>query len=288
MTADLPSRPPEAESDNGPWAALFFLLILVGTVVQWSRAEPFPVPSYDLFNAAVVPCQSYVKGRLSTPATAAFPWRVLGAKADRPEVRTHKIRGGHRYEVISYVDAQNPSAAVVRTRFYCSVDRIARGGDFVGLFVSRRPWPLVDLRMAPWLATTREDRIAQASWAIAANDDAFLRDLVADWIRIDPDNSQAVVAEAVSRYWDRDYAHVSRRMSNLLTTARLPAEWDRTAKAIYAGALAEQELQAQRALGARGAIGIFLATARPSLFSQGYDAAYEDWARANGGSLAGQ
>lgn len=61
---------------------------------------------------AFVQCQSFVKDRLKSPATADFP--TLNFQAFP--------RGENIYAIRSYVDSQNTFGATIRTNFFCEVE----------------------------------------------------------------------------------------------------------------------------------------------------------------------
>jgi len=66
----------------------------------------------DQFEANVrVVCKDAVRARLKSPTSADFPWGV----------RVREV-GVDRYEVSSYVDAQNGFGAKLRTQYTCIVD----------------------------------------------------------------------------------------------------------------------------------------------------------------------
>jgi len=60
---------------------------------------------------AAIACREWVKQRLKSPATAAFPVEISARK-------THL----DIFELDSHVDSQNSFGAQIRTRFTCEVD----------------------------------------------------------------------------------------------------------------------------------------------------------------------
>ena len=71
-------------------------------------------PKVDTLGAWIM-AQQFVEGKLKCPSTAKWPCCY--------DDFTKHI-GNHRYEIISYVDAQNGFGAFVRTRFYCVIENI--------------------------------------------------------------------------------------------------------------------------------------------------------------------
>jgi len=71
--------------------------------------------------------QQFVTKKLKAPSTAKFPWRSES---------TVKDLGNNRYEVISYVDAQNSFGAMLRMHYKCTVE-----------YVSGDNWKLISLEI---------------------------------------------------------------------------------------------------------------------------------------------
>jgi len=73
-----------------------------------AAAEDARIDNKGLHAATII--QRYVKKNLKAPRTAKFPW-----------FEEASYLGDGRYQLISYVDAQNTFGALIRTRYYCIV-----------------------------------------------------------------------------------------------------------------------------------------------------------------------
>lgn len=87
----------------------------------------------DRGNMAFIQCQAHVTQRLTSPASADFPFLDFTAVRDG---------GPNQYRVRSYVDSQNAFGAVLRTNFNCLI-RYNSGDD-----ADPRSWTLVNLAMS--------------------------------------------------------------------------------------------------------------------------------------------
>jgi len=85
----------------------------------------------DLSSEALIMCQNFVKTQLKAPATAEFPWGANKAS-----------RGEWRYQIASYVDAQNTYGAQVRTHFNC--DMQYHGPTEADAYWDYRNWTMHD------------------------------------------------------------------------------------------------------------------------------------------------
>lgn len=86
----------------------------------------------DLSSHAGVICKNIVRGQLSSPSTADFPF--LG-------MNLYKM-GKHRYVVKSYVNSKNDYGAVVRTDWHCDVQYKGSGDKH-----DNNSWDLVDIEL---------------------------------------------------------------------------------------------------------------------------------------------
>ena len=75
-------------------------------------------------------CQTYVTDRLTSPASADFPWTAQTSYTHKDDV-TFTIR--------SYVDSQNGFGAILRTSFICKIQYIE--GDMY----SSDSWEIINL-----------------------------------------------------------------------------------------------------------------------------------------------
>lgn len=103
------------------WALTITIIALFVFAVTYldpghDQAEPPALPHSAV--AAYTMCKSFVRDRLKAPRTAKFPWSASEATTDL---------GGGRYQVVSYVDAQNAFGAMLRTNYSCTVQWA--GGD---------------------------------------------------------------------------------------------------------------------------------------------------------------
>ena len=69
-------------------------------------------------------CTDLVTNRLRSPSTATFPGYLMNLDQTR-------YLGNGRYEMLSYVDAQNPFGAVIRTHFRCLAEYVGGSRDVV-------------------------------------------------------------------------------------------------------------------------------------------------------------
>ena len=77
------------------------------TTARWA-AEEARVDNKHFEAAGFI--QQHVENNLKAPRTAKFPW-----------LEEAGYLGDGRYELVSYVDAQNVFGALIRTRYYCIV-----------------------------------------------------------------------------------------------------------------------------------------------------------------------
>ena len=102
-------------------------------IVAEQKIKPATKPKEKLFaskGGAIVYCKNLVKSKLTSPATAKFPWNTV---VDAFPAENHTT-----YHVLSYVDSQNKFGAMLRTHFKCKLK--ATGNDFEG-------WELIDLQL---------------------------------------------------------------------------------------------------------------------------------------------
>ncbi len=115
---------------------LFFIIAILICLCQRPSKNRSPKPlnityktksEHDKLGAFTI-AQDFIESRLKCPRTAKWPWISYS------KVTVHL--GNGRYQISSYLDAQNGFGALVRTHFICTVEHI--GGD---------RWRLVNLTM---------------------------------------------------------------------------------------------------------------------------------------------
>jgi hypothetical protein len=117
--------------------------LLFVDVLQWCERERIEekaaflehfneLDAKDLSAMASVICNGFVRDQLRAPSTADFP--LLDFVATR--------RGGNRWMIQSYVDAQNGFGATVRTHFLCDLQYHPPGQE-----ADSRSWELLDLEI---------------------------------------------------------------------------------------------------------------------------------------------
>ncbi len=129
----IPQAPPAAQSSGAGLFKLFLKVLVVGalalvvvSMVIDGTSSTASAPPYSPTGASLI-CQQFVGDRLKAPASAKFP------ETSKDTVRD---LGAGKFNVVSYVDAQNGFGALIRNRYDCSVH-----------WVSGKEWMLDSLDM---------------------------------------------------------------------------------------------------------------------------------------------
>lgn len=115
------------------WLLVFAVSFVVVPVCLWmdsdgrpgpQRADPQPRPDdwrqRDNSGMAYIMMEKFVKERLKSPGSAKFPG-LLDGQSDHV-----KPVGNHRYEISSWVDAQNAFGALMRCRFRGVIEQVSK------------------------------------------------------------------------------------------------------------------------------------------------------------------